>query len=596
MLGSLTAVLLVLVCIVQQYRKGGLVRGFVLFISTVCAATVAFNYYERLAKIIIDREYLTEWAQPTVFISLFLVVFIILAVATQRLVSRDVKFPILIERIGAVVCGVCLGLVIAGMLLIALAMAPLPGKYPYKRFAGPNINPGNPKKILLNPDGFVSSIFTSLSKGSFSGKKSFAVLHDNFVNQIFLNRLKDGLATITDEGAIDVPSKEAVWHIPENPTDASTGEEVYPAANHIFTVVRIGIRPKLAGGKGRPRFTLSQARLLCKNAADASEPLTGSAESVYPIGYMKMPGKLKKLGLDDEISFSGDDFPSDNGQSKIRWLDLVFNVPRGMVPIVLQFRQNLLASLPRPLSSDAIPPTASFVPVSKCATDSAQLVALSSARVYGLELAAGQKLLAGMRLPVTNIAALQELESSEEPMEIMFESNRISYLRARLLVEREQRNGRRTTTRIQPDAAHPIAELLRPLPGYQLLSLKCNNPSTGSIITAEQLPVLTELSGKFHYPVGVIASGQADKQTVYQFDYCSLTSRETADGLVIGEDGSVTEAFAEVWLTEEVQNITELYLLYLVEEAGGPIITSVWLGEEKGEVGFKKYEGFRLLQ
>jgi len=595
MLGGLMAVLLILVCAVHQYHKGGLVRGFVLFISAVCAATITFNYYERVAKIIINREYLIEWAQTTVFISLFVVVYIILAIATKKLVSSDVKFPALVERIGAVVCGVCLGLIIAGVLLIALAMAPLPGKYPYKRFAGPNINPGDPKKTLLNPDGFVSSIFTSLSKGSFSGENSFAVLHQNFVDQIFLNRLKNGFALITDERAIESPSKEAVWQLAENPTDASTGEEVYPAANHNFTVVRIGITPKIAGKKGKARFTLSQIRLLCKDAAAAKEPFTGSAQSAYPVGYMKLPGKLKRLGLDAEMSFTNDDFPSDAGQGKIRWLDLVFNVPRGMVPIVLQFRQNLLARLPRPLPPDAAPPTASFVPVSKCATDTAELVALSSARVYGLELAAGPKLLAGMKLPVTNIAALQQLEPSEEPMEIMFESNRISYLRAKLLVEKEQRNGRRTTsTRIQPDAAHPIAEMLRPLPGYRLLSLKCNNPSAGPAITADQLPVLTDLSGKFHYPVGVIAGGRVDEQTVYQIDYCSLTGRESADGLVIAEDGSVAEAFSEVWLTEEVQNITELYLLYLVEEVGQPVITSVWLGEEKGEAGFKKYEGFRL--
>jgi uncharacterized membrane protein required for colicin V production len=593
MLGSLVVILIVLGCIAYQYQKGGLVRGFVLIISSICAITVAFNYYERLAKIIIDRGYIVEWAQPAVFVSLFIVVYAILAILTSKLISRDVKFAKVVEIIGAVVFGACLGLIIAGVLLTVLAMAPLSNKYPYKRFSDSDIKPEKPGKVLLNPDGFVSSIFTSLSTGSFSGKRSFAVLHSDFISQMYLNRLKKDSGLISDEQAIKLPSKEAQWNMTENPADASTGEEVYPATNHNFYVVRTGVTPKLKGAKGGTSFTLSQIRLLCKETAEAKEPLKGSAKSAYPIGYMKMPGKLKTLPLNTEIAISSDDFISEDGKGKLRWLDMVFNVPRGTVPVILQFRQNLLARLPRPLPNEEIPPTASFVPVNKCATETAKVVALSSAWVHGLELAAGSKLLTGLKLPVTNITALQQLESDRAPMEIMLDANRISYLRARLVTENQQRNGRRSSSQ-QQDTGSSFGEMLKPLPGYRLLSLKCNSPTTGSVITTEYLPALIELSGKVHYPVGVIAGSQSDEQSIYQVDYCGLTSRDIDGGLVIADDGSVAGPFSEIWLTEEVENISELYLLYMVEEAEHPIITSIWLGDEKGEAGFQNYEGFRL--
>ena len=96
-----------------------------------------------------------------------------------------------------------------------------------------------------------------------------------------------------------------------------------------------------------------------------------------------------------------------------------------------------------------------------------------------------------------------------------------------------------------------------------------------------------------NYPVGVITGGKVDERTIYQVDYCSMPSNESGDGLLrIAEDGSVAEPFSEVWLTEEVESMTEIYLLYLVEKEGAPIITSVWYGQEKSEVEFKNYEGF----
>jgi len=135
--------------------------------------------------------------------------------------------------------------------------------------------------------------------------------------------------------------------------------------------------------------------------------------------------------------------------------------------------------------------------------------------------------------------------------------------------------------------------MLKPLGGYKLLSLKCNNPSGNAAIKGEQLPVLIELSGLVHHAVGIVASGKVGNQTIYEVDYCSVTAEDITDGLTIAEDGSIAQPFPHtVWLTEQAQTITDFYVLYLVKSGRGAIITSVQPDDLQTAAGFKKYEGF----
>ena len=137
--------------------------------------------------------------------------------------------------------------------------------------------------------------------------------------------------------------------------------------------------------------------------------------------------------------------------------------------------------------------------------------------------------------------------------------------------------------------------MLKPLDGYKLLSLKCNNPSIGAAIRGEQLPVLVEPAGLIHHPVGIIASGKVGDQTIYEVDYCSLTTKDITDGLAIAEDSSVAQPFPDtVWLTEQADSnsISEFYVLYLVKSDRNTIIASVRSGEPQVAAGFKKYAGF----
>ena len=114
--------------------------------------------------------------------------------------------------------------------------------------------------------------------------------------------------------------------------------------------------------------------------------------------------------------------------------------------------------------------------------------------------------------------------------------------------------------------------MFKPLDGYTLLSLKCNNPAVGAQLKGEQLPILMELSGLVHHPVGIVAAGKIDKQTIWEADYCAVPVSEDPNNpgcLAIAKDGSVEKPFPEsVWLTEKAMEITEFYTLYMVKASG----------------------------
>jgi hypothetical protein len=189
-MGSLLVVLIILGCVAYQYLKGTLVKSFVVVITSICASVVAFGYFELLANVFISREIFVLWAYPLSFALLFILAFAVLQTIAAQLTRQPIDLGLLPERIGRVVCGIFLGLIVSGLLLTAAAIAPIPAKYPYQRFDEtiPDFEK-KPSKVLLNADGFATGWFSIVSSGSFSGKRSFATLHPAFLDQLFLNRL-----------------------------------------------------------------------------------------------------------------------------------------------------------------------------------------------------------------------------------------------------------------------------------------------------------------------------------------------------------------------------------------------------------------------
>jgi hypothetical protein len=363
-MASLIVVLIVLGCAALLYLKGTLVKAFAALIIAVCASVVAFGYFELLANVFIGRELLIPWAQPISFALLFILTFAVLQTAALRLIQQPVDLGLWPERIGRVVCGIFLGLFLSGLLLTALAMAPIPNKYPYQRFDQRYPDAEHPNKVLLNPDGLATGLFGIISSGSLSGKRSFATLHPAFIDQAFLNRhnTPDGVPSITKSQAIEILRKNAAWYAPEGIKD-SDGNPVPPKSGHVLTLVRIGIKKTAVVEAGT--FTLAQLRLICKQQmADAGNPLAGKGQNVYPVGYLAGPDLLQTKRLSDVIKVSSSDFEAN---ARVRWIDFAFYVPNGFVPVLVEFKQNSIAEVPALVSPEQAPPPIPFIPSSNTA-------------------------------------------------------------------------------------------------------------------------------------------------------------------------------------------------------------------------------------
>ena len=358
---SLIVLLIVLGCAAVQLLKGTFVRAFATLIVIICASVVAFGYFELLANLFIKRELIIPWAHTLSFFLLFLLAFAVLQTLVQFLTQKKVDLGLLPERIGRVVCGIFSGLVLSSFLLTAFAMAPLSNKYPYQRFSPRSPDAERPEKALLNIDAFASGLFGTFSKGSLSGKTSFAVLHPAFIDQLFLNRhnAADGISTITSSQAIEVPTGTAFWPAPEKLKNAADPNRIVESrkGNAELTLVRMGIKVNAVGEAGR--FTPSQLRLICTAEGDDQNPLKGKGQNIYPIGYMSGLDTLQTKRLNEVIKVTRSDFEE---KARVRWIDFAFYVPGDSKPVLLEFKQNSIVELREPKKNEPEPQPIPFVP------------------------------------------------------------------------------------------------------------------------------------------------------------------------------------------------------------------------------------------
>ena len=357
-IGNLSVVLIILGCAAYQYLKGTVVKAFATIIITVCASIAAFGFFEISARLLLRyAASVGPWAQPLCFTLLFVLAFTILQTAASHLTRQPTDLGLWPERIGRVVCGIFLGLILSGLLLTALAMAPLSNKYPYERFDARYPNSEQPNKVFLNADGLATGWFSLVSRGSLSAirnKRSFATLHPALLDQLFLNRLSagDNLSIMTASPAIEVQDKNASWYL-SGPITDSDGEQLSPKSGHNLLIVRVGIRKRAA--KDAARFTLSQLRLICKPTAYADKPLVGKGHNIYPVGYMKAANQLQKKKLNDPIQIASADFTD-----RAKLIDFAFYVPDGSVPVLLEFKLNNVAEVPPPVPTEQAPEIVPF--------------------------------------------------------------------------------------------------------------------------------------------------------------------------------------------------------------------------------------------
>jgi len=370
MAGTIIVLVVCLACAAYQVAKSTFVKSFATLIALIWASVPAFGYFELLAGVFIGKgEYsrfpaLVPWAQSLSFALIFIVVFAILQTVITLLTRNPVDLGKVPELAGRAVCGVLLGLFGAGLLLAAMAMAPLSHSLPYPRFDPTKPDPRNPNRVLPNADGLATGWFSLLSRGAFRGRTSFEAVHPQFLDQAVLNRFVKRTQVATRPGAIILPSRQqgkekavAAWPAPEGLKDHD-GNPVAARSGHRLVIVRVGITSDAVRGLPYFRVGFGQLRIIGKEKSLAMNPLAGKGQTIYPAGYMIAEDTVQTRTPAEYLQLTRQHF---EGETAVRWIDFVFDVPNELVPVLLEFRQNVVLSLPPMADAEDAPSVVPFV-------------------------------------------------------------------------------------------------------------------------------------------------------------------------------------------------------------------------------------------
>ena len=334
-----TAIIIIVISLtlIHFYLKCSLMTSFSTLISAVFATVVAFSYHEAMADLFISRGYGADWALSGCYLLAFVLGSALFRALADLLVGSNIDLGKPAKAVAAVVCGLITGGVIAGNFLIALGLMPVQHKAAYSRFPSDKlIVLSNPSMPILNVDGFITGMYSWLSRGALASDKSFAVAQADFLTKTHLNRFRinDGVQAIASRKCLILPSRGKkpvrLWTSPDGST---------------FTIVRVGILSKgIADGgamdaSGQIRFTMAQLRLICKPTGEAGS-LRGSGIAVWPMGLFKNAAMVEKR-LDDII----EEKETLGMKERVLWVDVAFKTPDGQSPVAFQFKQNAMVSL-----------------------------------------------------------------------------------------------------------------------------------------------------------------------------------------------------------------------------------------------------------
>lgn len=337
---------IILLTLAHFYLNCTLVKSFSALMAVLIATAIAFSFHEVLANLLISRGYGLSWAFAGCFAGTFIIGFALLRTLSDQIIRTDIDLGKLPKSIAAIVCGLLTGLIISGNVLVAMGLMPVQHKIAYSRFSADSpLNLSRPSVPILNPDGFVTSLYTWFSRGSLASNRSFGVVQADFLTRCHLNRyhINDDVPAIASSKSLVLPpaSKRPVrtWDIPE------TGD---------VTVVRIGIVDGSIpdGGArnnaGQIKFFTGQLRLICKPNGDADN-LRGLGQAVLPRGFLvyrnpRAPLEGKQYSEAELGTIIDKDGALGIREGKL-WVDAVFKVPAGQTPVAFQFKQNATVSL-----------------------------------------------------------------------------------------------------------------------------------------------------------------------------------------------------------------------------------------------------------
>lgn len=363
---SLILVLLLLAIAYFQATQG-LFSALIMAVLTVCCAAIAFGFYEWVAVNVVAAYWKPDFGHAVSLGALFGVPLVLLRLGFDRIIRRDCLLPLSIDRVGAGLCGLVSGFVMAGMMALSVQMLPfgesILGFARFDAEATANQSGGDRKpppptarenELWLGPDRFVSRLAGVLLDGVFSGTQKFSERHPNLPQAIgWANTNKRDMLHYAPPGSMTVVSSEPVASVyrvtpaPEarrgTPKQPDQYEELPAEPDRMLQMVRVSLKSAAQDPQRKSHeFTLRQFRLVGRidgkgpvlqtfpvaiQQADATEPVNRH------IRYRKDPRGDWPVTQDVFNPREGDQ------------VEVVFDLPKRFVPEFLEYKKCARASV-----------------------------------------------------------------------------------------------------------------------------------------------------------------------------------------------------------------------------------------------------------
>ena len=331
----------------------GIFSALIMTILSVLCALVAFNYYESLAQVIRGWGLASTYVYAVSLMGIFFVSLLALRILFDRLFLENMTFGIWTDRIGGGALGIITGMVLVGMMTLAMQMLPwdasILGYKPYDDSLqqARSLAPFKSDQFVLGMVDFLSG-----PAGSMGGDKQFTQVHPDYLLELQANRNRCELPGRCDSsstamqvvGIYSVPMDDKgnlpPWLLPP-PQPGTNNENVEPEKDLTTYIVRVSVNPQALDPDGWYRLPGTHFRLVTES--------NGACRFYYPVAFLTYQPKRPKGEPYAWKPIFGESTPESKGPNFGGLLverntpgnltvDWVYKVPAGETPQRIVFR------------------------------------------------------------------------------------------------------------------------------------------------------------------------------------------------------------------------------------------------------------------
>jgi uncharacterized membrane protein required for colicin V production len=319
----------------------GIFSALVMAILSLLSAALAFALYEPLAQYL--YPYLSGTSEGAALIGIFAATLIVSRMAFDYLIPGNVVIGLWVDRIGGGLLGILSGMIMVGMITIAMQMFPFDAKMlTYEPFDSTLQRQQSLSPFV--PDEFTLGLVNTLSAGSLADKQELGKIHDDLLKEAFCSRNTAGLFGSVEAKtdsltsvAVHIPPTNSPWeeNIPQNPM-IPTGEM------DKYLVVRCALNESAADPEDKKNKKPARWAL----PATHFRLTTNAGKNYYPMAYLTYKdGKWEAEAAPLE---EGDPMRPERAKLAVKrpietgktlTVDWVYRIPQSEEPAYLTFRQ-----------------------------------------------------------------------------------------------------------------------------------------------------------------------------------------------------------------------------------------------------------------